>query len=156
MILNSILLDIHSLLRWVLLLLLTTTIVNSLIGWTQNRKYKKSDDQLSLFTMIVTDVQLLIGLILYFTSAYGYKLIKNADMKEVMSNGVMRFFAVEHLTGMLVAIILIHIGRSSAKKATTERGKFKRTFWWYLIALVIMIAMIPWPSNPLYASRGWF
>ncbi len=156
MILNSILLDLHSIMRWVLLLLIVVTIVNALIGWSQNRKFGKSDNQLSLFTMIAADIQLLLGLILYFTSDYGYKLLKNNEMGEVMKNGVMRFFAVEHLVGMLVAIILIHIGRSSAKRGKTNRSMFIRTFWWYLIAFIIMIMMIPWPSNPLYSSRGWF
>ncbi len=156
MILNSILLDIHSLLRWVLLLILVATIANSLIGWLQNRKYKKSDDQFSLFTMIIADMQLLIGLVLYFTSDYGFKLIQNGGMKEVMGNSMMRFFAVEHLVGMILAIILIHVGRSSAKKASTERAKYKRTFWWFIIAFIIIIMMIPWPSNPIFASRGWF
>ncbi len=155
-ILNSIFLDLHSFLRWVLLFILVATIANSLIGWLQNRKYKKSDDQLSLFTMIGADVQLLIGLVLYFTSAFGYKLIQDSGMKEVMGNSMMRFFAVEHLVGMLVAILCIHIGRSSAKKAKTDRAKHKRTFWWFLIAFILIIMMIPWPTNPIFQSRGWF
>ncbi len=155
MLLNSIFLDLHSILRWVMLLLMIVVIVNSLIGWTQKRKYTKSDAQLSLFTMISADIQLLIGLILWFTGPYGLSAYTNSGFGEVMKSSVLRFFAMEHPLAMIIAIVLIHVGHTQGKKNISDEKKFKRQFWWYLAALIILIAMIPWPTNPIYAGRGW-
>ncbi len=151
----TIILDIHSILRWVMLLLMIFVIVNCFLGWVQNRKYNKSDDQLSLFLMIAADIQLLIGLILFITGSYGFKLYTQGSMQEVMQSSVLRFFAVEHPLMMIISIALIHVGRAQGKKSPVARIKFKRQFWWYLISFIILIMMIPWPTNPIYAGRGW-
>jgi hypothetical protein len=71
--------------------------------------------------------------------------IANLGFGEVMKNPVMRYYAVEHITGMLIAIVLITIGKGVAKKRIPDAAKYKRTFWFFLIALVIILATVPWP-----------
>ena len=76
-------------------------------------------------------------------------------MKAVMQDKLHRFWAVEHFAGMLIGIILITIGRGSAKKNITDVAKHKRSFTYYFIAFVIIVASIPWPFREL-VGRPWF
>jgi hypothetical protein len=57
---------------------------------------------------------------------------------------------------MLIAIILIHIGKMQSKRNITDRAKHKRTFIFYLVALLVILASIPWPFREVGADRGWF
>ena len=77
-------------------------------------------------------------------------------MGEVMKNPTDRFFAVEHLAGMLIAIILMHIGKALGKKDLPHRTKHRRTALFYVLALLIILASIPWPFREIGADRGWF
>ena len=80
--------------------------------------------------------------------------IQNIGMKAVMKDNVYRFWAVEHIMGMLLGIILITVGRGSAKKNISDIVKHRRSFWFYFIAFVIIIATVPWPfrevARPLF------
>lgn len=142
------LLRAHSGLRWILLILLIATIVTAFQKWKGNKPFEALDNKLSLFTLIFAHIQLLTGLYLYVVSPK--VMLKGLDM----SNTLMRFFAVEHIFGMIVAIALITIGRVQSKKITEDALKHKKIFVMYLIALVIMLATIPWPFRNLGAS--WF
>jgi 4-hydroxybenzoate polyprenyltransferase len=75
------------------------------------------------------------------------KQIQNLGMTGVMQNAVSRFWAIEHPTGNLIAIVLITIGRGAAKKKVSDRAKHKKSFWCFLIAFVILMATIPWPGR---------
>jgi hypothetical protein len=142
---NATLLMIHSLLRWAILILAIIVIIKSLMGWMSKSKYGKADNMLSLFLMICADVQLLIGLIQYFFGDFMKAIRSSAG---IMKNEVSRFWAVEHISGMIVAIALIHVGRSLAKKSTDDTAKFKKQFIWFTVALLLILATIPWPGMP--------
>ncbi len=107
-----------------------------------------------LFTSMI-DIQLILGLILYVTSGLGYKNIQANGMGFVMKDGFARFFAVEHISMMILALVLIHIGRAKSKRATTDLGKHKSAFWYYLIGLIIILAAIPWPFRKGFEAIGW-
>jgi len=136
------LLHLHNFLRWVILFFLLIAIVQSL--------GKKSGLQkTSLWLLIASHITLLIGLYQYFTSAVGYKLIQANGFGAVMKDSIMRFWAVEHITGMLIAIILITIARGKAK-----RGGYPAAL--YILALIIILAVVPWPFRELGIGRPWF
>lgn len=137
----------HSGLRWVVLMLLIVAIVNAATSQSSG-KYLKKDKMINLFTMIFLHIQLLIGLGLYFTSD------KVKFVSGMMGDTLLRFFAVEHIFGMIVAIALVTIGRSKAeKKLKGSRDKHRKIMNSYLFALIIIIATIPWPFRELGA--GW-
>lgn len=144
----SILQHAHSGLRWLVLLFLILAIVNAARKWNGVPAFSDKDKKLNLFALIFTHVQFILGLILYFISP---KVIFTA---ETMSNRVMRYFAVEHITTMLIAIALITIGYSRAKRHATDLKKFRATFWFYLIGLIVLLMGIPWPFMGL--GTGWF
>ena len=111
----------HSVGRWIVLLLLLFAIINSLLAG--NRPYIKSDNRLGLLLTIFADLMLLIGVYLYFVGPLGYKAMQSG-MSTVMKDPYNRFFAVEHLAGMLIAIILIHIGKAQGRRPhLTEETK---------------------------------
>jgi hypothetical protein len=145
----GILTPIHSFLRWAVLILLLACIIKSLIGVVSKKAFAKSDDKVSLYLFIATHTQLLVGLILYFVSPM---VQFNSN---TMTNTELRFFTMEHSVMMLIAIVLITMGRIMSKKQPTDAGKFKRLFWFNLIALIVIIAAIPWPCMGA-VHRPWF
>ena len=137
----------HSGLRWIVLILLLVSIFNA-FSKKKTGIYSEGDRKLALFTMIFTHVQLLIGFVLYFMSP---RVIFSG---ESMGNDVLRFYLLEHGLLMLVAIALITIGHSKSKKAADGAAKFKAIARFYLIALILILAAIPWPFRDLGGS--WF
>ena len=73
-----------------------------------------------------------------------------------MKEPSIRFFTVEHTLVMLIAIILLTIGSAKAKKASSDEKKFKTIVWMFTIALILVLASIPWPFREIFAARGWF
>jgi hypothetical protein len=148
------LLDLHSFLRWVILLLLVITIFQSITGL--NKRYTPGQRKTALFLMISCDLTLLVGLYQWFTGPFGLKSIQLNGMSVVMKNAVLRFFAIEHLVGMVIAIILVHIGYAYAKKSVPDPVKQKRTALFFGLALLVILVSIPWPFRAVGAGRGWF
>lgn len=140
------LLHLHNFLRWVVLLFAVLTLVRSMRGLGGTNAFTGGDRKTALFLMISVDIQLLLGFALYFMKGWANVLASGA---EIMSNKYNRFFAVEHITGMLIAIILIHIGYSASKKNISDTAKFRKLFWFTLIAIIIMLITIPWPGREL-------
>ncbi len=106
--------------------------------------------------MICADIMLLIGLYQWFAGAWGMKSLQNNGMKEVMGNATLRFYAIEHAIGMLIAIMMIHIGRSYAKKSIPDPIKHRRTVLFFGLALLIILVSLPWPFREAGAGRHWF
>ncbi len=148
----QIVLVLHSLLRWLILIFGCWVLVNSITGLVKKRKYSSADNRSNLFFMICFDIQLLAGLVLYFNNAWFERL---KDIGNTMKDAHYRFFAVEHMLMMLIAWVLVHIGRSSVKNAPTDKQKHKKMLIYFGIALILVLAAIPWPfresiARPLF------
>ena len=150
----QVVLVLHNLLRWGVLLFGLWTIINSLSGVLSKRLYTATDNRANLFFMISCDIQLLLGLILYFTGMWFENLKDHA--KEVMKSPAERFFSVEHALMMVIAWLLVHVGRSMVKRGTTDAQKHKRSLIFFGIAIVLILAMIPWPFRAPGIGREWF
>lgn len=138
----------HSGLRWVVLALLIAAIFKSLIKWRSNAPYFEADRRLNFFAMLSAHVQLVLGLILYFTSD------KVSFSGEAMKVPLTRFYTAEHFVMMLLAIVLITVGYSRSKKATEDVQKFRVVFVYFTLALLVLLAGIPWPFRGF--GSGWF
>jgi hypothetical protein len=149
------LLLLHSFLRWVILVLAIVSIYKSYLGMRGGRVFSASDKKVGLFLMIAAHTTLLVGLYLWFFGPFGLMNIQNLGFGEVMKNRIARYYAVEHTFGMLIAIVLITIGRGASKKNIPDVAKFKRTFWFILVALIIILATVPWPFRE-GIGRPWF
>ena len=140
----NIILSLHSLLRWVILLLLLINLVRHLAAL--RKPFGNTDKKLGLWLMIFTHITFLLGIYQWFAGAYGYHNISNIGMSAVMQNHTYRFFAIEHTVGMLIAIALITIARGVFRKNITDTKKHKRCIILYLFALLVILASIPWPG----------
>lgn len=147
-------LHLHSFGRWIVLLLLLIAVFRSLSAG--NDDFTRRDQRIGLLLTIVADIMLLIGIYLYIAGPWGYQLIKASGMSEAMKNPVARFYGVEHLVGMLIAITLLHIGKAQGKKQLSSKAKHRRTAVFYVVALLVMLASIPWPFREVGEGRGWF
>lgn len=139
----------HSGLRWIFLALLVYAVVNAFIKWRNGSVFTEGDRKAGLFTFIFSHIQLLIGLALYFLNDGG-----KVNFDNPMANDVVRFFTVEHITTMLVGIVLISIGYSKSKRLVDSTAKFKTTFIFFAIALVLILSRIPWPF--MKYGGAWF
>jgi len=135
--------QVHSYWAYLVLIVLIVAVVNAIIGFTSKKEFKAKDLRLGLFTLIFAHIQLLIGLGWYFMSPT-YKIMKISGMGMIMKNAQTRLLAIEHPVMMILAIILITIGWSKHKKQTTDEGKFKVFAIFYTIALLLVLAKIPW------------
>lgn len=147
------LLHLHSVLRWVILLLLLVALVKSFAD--RHNAYTPGHKKTALFLLISADLMLIVGLYQWIVGPLGLKSIQANGMGNVMKNATLRFFAVEHFLGMLIAIILIHIGYSYAKKSMPDSMKHKRTLLFFGLALLIILVSIPWPFRAVGAGRTW-
>jgi len=136
-------LHVHDTLRWLLLVILVITLVKYLAGWLGNQPWKKTDNILGIIFTSLMDLQLLTGLILYFFLSPVTKLALS-DFGAAMKNADLRFYAVEHFSMMLIAVVLVHIGRAKSKKIKFDRKKFKTAFIFFFVAFIIILAAIPW------------
>ncbi|MBZ5856579.1 hypothetical protein [Flavihumibacter profundi] len=149
------LLHLHSLMRWIILVLLVLAIVRHYKGMNQKLSYSASDRKIDLFLMISAHITLIIGLYQWFAGEFGFSKIRDMGFGEVMKNAPFRFFAVEHMFGMLLAITFITIGRGKGKPATAGAAEHKKAFGWLLVALIIILLTVPWPFRE-GIGRPWF
>jgi len=138
----NILIRAHSGLRYLVLGLLIAAIFIAYSNW---QKSKEGDSKVYLFALIATHTQLLIGLFLYTMSP-------KVDFS-LISEKVFRFYSIEHVFMMVIAIVLITIGRVRSKKLTGA-NKHRTILYFYAMALIIILVAIPWPFRNL--GSAWF
>jgi uncharacterized membrane protein YozB (DUF420 family) len=135
--------NLHSILRWVIGLLALLSIVRAANGLSFKRGYTQTDSKINLWFSSTIEIQVLLGIVLFFTSSLTTTALQ--DFGSAMGNSAQRFFAVEHVLGMVVAMIVAHIGRAMIKKGVDARAKHRRTILWVAITMVIILIAIPWP-----------
>jgi uncharacterized membrane protein len=137
------LLHTHSLLRYFILIALIVVIVKALIGLANKQPYGKWDNKLGLYLFIFTHMQLLVGIVLYFISPF----VKFGS--DTMSDKATRYWTVEHVFAMLIAVVLITLARTTSKRMTNDEAKHKRMAIFNFVALAVIIAMIWLSGRPL-------
>jgi hypothetical protein len=139
------LLHLHNLLRWIILILLVISIVKSYTGWKQGRSFSAGDRKTWLFTMIFSHVTLVLGLYQWLAGRYGLFSSVLPEGVSMMKDKFYRFFQMEHPVSMIAAILLITLGYGMAKKSVSDELKYKRAFQYFLVALIIILMVMPWP-----------
>lgn len=139
---------LHNLVRWAVVVFGLLAAGRALIGWLGRRGWLPLDNRLGLFFTISLDVQVLLGLLLYFvlsptTTNYFSRF------GEAMSIPQVRFFLVEHSLIMVVALVLAHIGRSRARKAPNPIARHRAAAIFYTLAIILVFIAMPWDAlNP--------
>ncbi|MCO6460171.1 MAG: cytochrome b [Saprospiraceae bacterium] len=136
------LLHLHSFVAYILLAVLVIAIVVNALAGFQGKPYGETNRKLSLYGLIATHLQVLIGLILYFVSPKGMSALSGEAMKV---SGI-RFYVLEHPLMMILAAILITIGYSKSKKANESKRKFNSMLVYYVIGLIFILSRLPWDA----------
>ncbi|MCS6990681.1 MAG: hypothetical protein NZL95_02340 [Chitinophagales bacterium] len=134
--------EAHSGWRWIVLALGAVVLIQHLLGWINGNHFRKMENRMSLWFLIATDIQLVLGLILYVVlSPFTRPLFAGEDF---MSDDLKRFYTIEHPILMLAAIALVHIGRARQKSHEASHAKFRIGTIFYGLALVVMLVGIRW------------
>jgi hypothetical protein len=149
---DSALVTLHSLIRWLVLLTGLAAVARGIAGWNK-QKWTAADNRAGMLFVASLDIQLLIGLLLYLFFSPTIQ-VAFSNVGAAMRQSSVRFFLVEHPLGMLIAIVLAHIGRVRTKKATPDAAKQRAAAVFYGLALLLILLSIPWPGMP--AGRPLF
>ena len=129
----EILKNAHSGWRYVVIILLLIAVINAVMGWMGNKSYTEGNRKLNVFTLISAHIQLVFGVILYFLSPL---------TKGPMADAMYRYWKVEHVVMMVLAIVLITIGNAKSKKGIDGVAKHKSIAIFFGIALIIIVVAI--------------
>jgi hypothetical protein len=146
----SIVKHLHSGFRYVVLLIVLLAIIGAFIGWFGKKKYTDGNRKLNLFSMIAVHTQILIGLVLYFISDFTKTAFANWGL--AMKDATLRYWALEHIVMMLLAMIIITIGHVKSKKADSDLDKHRTIAIYYGLALIVIVAAILQSGRPLLGS----
>jgi hypothetical protein len=145
-------LALHNIIRWVVLIAGIFAVVRAFYGWFGKKDWIKQDRLLGIVFTSSVDIQLLLGILLYFVySNWALKAILEKGMSFVMGESQYRFFAIEHLFFMVLALIFAHLGSALPKRVEDSVTKHKRAAIWFSLAVLIILAGIPW-WRPLLPS----
>lgn len=144
---------LHNIVRWAILIFGLWTVLNALTGVMSKRPFSGADNKSNLFFMIFCDIQLLLGLVLFFSNSWFDKMKDN--MGAVMKSGYDRFFIVEHSMIMILAWILVHVGRTAVKRAPNDAAKHKKMLLFFGLAFLLILISIPWPFREII-NRPYF
>lgn len=143
----------HSGMRYLIIILMLMAIFFAYQTSKGKRPFIGNTKKTGMFTMILIDIQLLMGLVLYFFFLAGQTNFKLGKLKDQLEVSMFRSIAVDHFIGMLIAVVLVHMGYAKAKKAMNDPEAGRKQFLFYLIAFIIIMLVIPWPF--LHHERGW-
>ncbi len=132
---------IHSFLRWAVLFSLLYVIFSHLAGWFSKRVYSKADNLAQSIAKSLTEIQLLLGFVLYFVfSPITQIFFKNG----LQGSHEIWFFGIYHIAMMFLAVVMLNIGSAVAKRAQTDAVKFKNIVIYFSVTLLLIILAIPW------------
>lgn len=140
------LLHIHSTLPYLIFIAMAGALILSLVKRNNEGPFDSLTKRFSLFTLIFTHLQIVLGTVLYFVSPITKTAM--ADFGAAMGESEIRFYVVEHVLTMILAAVAITIGNSKAKKAATGKKAYNSILLYFGIALVLILLRIPWHVWP--------
>jgi hypothetical protein len=150
----NIILALHNIVRWVVLITAVLALVRAYLGWIQSRQWVARDRQVGIYFTSALDTQILLGLILFFISPWTRALL-SGNFTAMMSDPTMRFFSIEHVPFMIVAVVLAHIGSARARRASDAADKFRSSAIFFSLSVLVIMLMIPW-WRPLFPGLGGY
>ena len=139
----------HGYNRWLVLFAAALTLFVSYRGWLGGRAYGRADALAGRAFAGLLDLQVLLGLVLYALSP----IVRTGlgDLGAAMAVRELRFFSVEHITGMLIALAFVHAGAARVRRASTDASKLRHAAIWQTLATISILVSVPW-WRPLLRS----
>lgn len=145
------LLHLHNLLRWIILILLLVSIYKSYVGTTTKKTFDPGDKKIWLFTLIASHLTLLLGLYQWLFGRFGILSYVKPEGASMMKDPYLRFFQMEHPVSMILAILMITLGYGMAKKNVDDALKYKKALRYFVLALILIMVAVPWPFRGIVA-----
>ena len=145
------LLSVHNIMRWLVVIAGVWLLIRTYMGLFSKGDWTDTENKAMRFFVIFMDVQLIVGLILYFISPLTQAVMGNFGA--AMGDDQLRFFGVEHAFMMILAVILAHVGSVMVKRADESRSKYIRAAIWFTITVLVIVAAIPW-DRPMFPALG--
>lgn len=142
-----ILLPLHSMFRWLVLIVLLFAIFRAYRGKFKKAPFSNFDNAMRKITVKVVQIQFCIGFGLYLLSPVVRYFLNN--FKEAVHLREIRFFGMEHITVMIIAVTVITIGSDKINKTSDDLQKYKTMAIWFTIGLLLILTSIPWSFSPL-------
>jgi hypothetical protein len=137
----------HSYVRWLVLALAVVVLARAFLGWRRGRAWTAADERWHSAFVGIVDLQFTLGLLLYlWLSPVSWAFFRSAGA--ALRDPMLRFFGVEHVVGMVVAVTLIHMARDRSRRAASDGLRHRQVWITTLVALAIIAASIPWPVFP--------
>ncbi len=131
----------HYFLMVALLVFLIFTIGKFAFKKSEKAPFGAMEDKTTLLVLILSHIQLLIGLFLLFVGPMSNNF---SNMGAAMKDSYLRMMTVEHPLTMIIGVALITIARVKMKKKPDADTKYKTVIVFYSIALVLFLSRIPW------------
>jgi len=142
-VLYSHLLTAHNLIRWFLLAAAVVAVFAAASGWNGRKPVSPMLRRSGSVFVAAMDVQFVIGIILYFWLSHVTQ-VAFQNMALAIKDHELRFFSVEHVAYMFIAVVLAHVGAAVSRRAKTDRAKYRGATIAYSLSLLVMLAGIPW------------
>jgi hypothetical protein len=144
------LLILHSIVRWLVVIAALAAAGKAIAGWLGKGTWSRLDDRLGMLFTISMDIQVLVGLILYFVSP----LVRSAlaNLSATLADPTLLFFSFFHWILILIAVALAHIGRTRSRKTDGDTNKFRTAAIFYTLSILLVLVAIPWPFT---FGRPW-
>jgi hypothetical protein len=140
----AVFLALHNIMRWVVVILAVFALVRAYRGWLGKLEWTPTDRKAGSFFAISMDIQLLLGLILYFLLSPLTRPVFEGQMDLVMGNTEMRFFGVEHIFYMILGVVFVHAGTILARRAEDVGAKHRRAAFWFTLVAIVLVVGVPW------------
>ncbi|TGK00483.1 hypothetical protein EHO58_18690 [Leptospira selangorensis] len=148
----SYLLIFHSFVRWLVLFFLLFTLIRCIRGIVFRKNFEKWDNLGRILLITFSHFQLILGFFLYFKSPIIRSFFQDPAGAFQISD--LRFFAVIHISIMIISVVFLTIGSAISKRKKEDSEKFKNLFVWTLISIILILIAIPWPFSP-FAHRPY-
>jgi uncharacterized membrane protein len=142
-----IVLALHNIVRWLVLILGVVAVLRAFVGWFGKREWTEIDRKIGSYVSITIDIQILLGLILYFISPLTKLALSNFGT--AMQVVELRFFTLEHVFYMLLALLFAHLGSILPKRAAEAIAKHKWAAIFFSLTVLFILLGIPW-GRPLF------
>jgi magnesium-transporting ATPase (P-type) len=131
---EDLLMNVHSVWRWVVLTLAVLAIFFATQAARGARPWDPTSERVAFLFTLAVDIQVLIGVLLWLVrQEWGHEF----------------FLAWVHPVLMLGAAGLAHVGRARADRATDSRDKGRTAAYFFAASLVVMLVAIPIAAWPL-------
>lgn len=149
---HTVLLGLHSLIRWVVLFFGIVAALRGIFGWARGAPWTATDERVGFWAVMSMDLQALVGILLYVRFiAVTDSSFHNRAL--VMSDPTLRFFTVEHVVIMIVALALLHIARVRIRRASEPVARHRTAAVLISLSMILVLVGIPWPW--LSYGRPW-